>query len=61
MWSTEDDVQYKQRCAVEIRHIFSTSEDVPYKQVNHQVLLQGDTTQEYLPMNEIITVTNISS
>ena len=27
-------------CAVRIRHIISTSEDVQYKQVNHQVLVQ---------------------
>ena len=34
-------------CAVRIRHIISTSEDVQYKQVNHQVL-----AQKYFPVNE---------
>ena len=28
-------------CALRIRYIISTSEDVQYKQVNHQVLVQG--------------------
>ena len=39
-------------CAVRIRHIISTNEDVQYKQVNHQVLVQRGTTQKYFPMNE---------
>ena len=39
-------------CAVRIRHIISTSKDVQYKQVNHQVLLSGSTTQKYFPVNE---------
>ena len=39
-------------CAVRIRHIISTSEDVRYKQVNHQVLLQGGTTQKHFSVNE---------
>ena len=38
-------------CAVRISHIISTSEDVQYKQVNHQVLVQG-TNQKYFPMSE---------
>ena len=29
-------------------------ENVQYKQVNHQVLVQGGTTQEYFPMNELL-------
>ena len=47
-------VQYEEGRAAWIRHIFSTIEDVQYKQVNHQVLVQGGTTQEYFPMNELI-------
>ena len=43
-------VQYMQGCTVPIRHIISTSEDVQYKQVNHQVLAQEGTTQKYFPM-----------
>ena len=38
-------------CAVQIRHI-STSEDVKYKQVNHQVLAQEGTVQKYFPVDE---------
>ena len=34
-------LQHKQSRAVQIRHIFSTIKDVQYKQVNHQVLVQG--------------------
>ena len=45
-------MQYEQGCAVQIRHIVGTSEDVQYKQVNHQVLVQGGTIQKYVPMNE---------
>ena len=43
--------QYKP-CAVRIKHIISTNEDVQYKQVNHQVLVQGGATQKYFPMNK---------
>ena len=43
--------QYK-LCAVQIRHIISTSEDVQYKQVNHQVLVQRGTIQKYVPVDE---------
>ena len=32
----------------------STSENVQYKQVNHQILVQGDTAQDYFPMNELL-------
>ena len=39
-------------CAVRIRHIISTSEDVQYKQVNHQVLVQRGTIQKYFPVDE---------
>ena len=39
-------------CAVRIRHIISTSEDVHYKQVNHQVLVHRGTTQKYFPVDE---------
>ena len=52
MWSTSDDVQYKRGCAVKLRHIFSISEDVQYKQINHHILVQGGTTLNYFPMNE---------
>ena len=52
MCSMCKDVQYVQRCAVPIRYIISTSEDVHYKQVNHQVLAQEGTNQKYFPMNE---------
>ena len=38
--------------AVRIRHIISISEDVQYKQVNHQVLLQRGTIQKYIPVDE---------
>ena len=38
-------LQYEQGCAAQIRHIFNMSEDVQYKQVDHQVLVQGDTTK----------------
>ena len=43
--------QYK-LCAVRTRHIISTSEDVQYKQVNHQVLVQMGTIQKYVPVDE---------
>ena len=39
-------------CAVRIRHIISTSEDVQYKQVNDQILVQRGTTQKYFPVDE---------
>ena len=39
-------------CAVRIRHIISTTEDVQYKQVNHQVLVQRGTIQKYFPVDE---------
>ena len=35
-----------------MRHIISTSEDVQYKQVNHQIVVQRGTTQKYYLMNE---------
>ena len=35
-----------------MRHIISTSEDVQYKQVNHQVLVHRGTTQKYFPVDE---------
>ena len=38
-------------CAVRIRHI-STSEDVQYEQVSHQVLVQRGTIQKYFPVDE---------
>ena len=41
MFNMIEDVQYKQGCAVQIRHIFSRSEDVQCKQVDHQVLVLG--------------------
>ena len=34
-------VQYEWGCAVRIKHIFSTSEDVQYKQGRSSVLAQG--------------------
>ena len=43
--------QYK-LCAVRIRHVISTSGDVQYKQVNHQVLVHRGTIQTYFPVNE---------
>ena len=43
--------QYK-LCAVRIRHIISTSEDVRYKQVNHQVLVQRSTIQKCVTVDE---------
>ena len=33
--------QYERGCAVQIRNIFNTSEDVQYKQAGHKVLVQG--------------------
>ena len=39
---------------MQLRHIFSTSEDVQYKQIDHQVLVQGGTTLKYFPMNELL-------
>ena len=41
--TTSEDVQYKCGCAIKI---ISTSN------VDHQVLIQGNTTQKYFPMNE---------
>ena len=41
-------------CAVRIKHIISTSEDVQYKQVNHQVLVQKGTIQKYIPVDELL-------
>ena len=43
--------RYKLR-AVRVRHIIITSEDVQYKQVNHQVLVQRGTIQKYFPVDE---------
>ena len=43
--------QYK-LCAVRVRHIIGTSEDVQYKQVNHQVLVQRGTNQKYFLVDE---------
>ena len=45
-------VQSVQGCAVQIKHIISTSEDVQCKQVNHQVSVQGDNTQKYFSVND---------
>ena len=45
--------QYK-LCDVRIRHIIGTSEDVQYKQVNHQVLVQTGTVQKYVPVDELL-------
>ena len=39
-------------CAVRIRHVISTSENVQYKEVNHQVLVQSRTIQKYFPVDE---------
>ena len=39
-------------CAVQIRHIISTSEDVQYRQVISSDFGAGGTTQKYFPMNE---------
>ena len=44
-------IQYKP-CALPIRHIINTSENVQYKQVNHQVLVQRGTIQKYFSVNE---------
>ena len=66
MCSSSEDVQNKQGCAVQINHSFSTREDVQYEsgtssvqmrlcstsQVDHQVLVQGGTTQRYFSLNE---------
>ena len=43
--------QYK-LCAVRIRHIISTSEDVQLKQVNDQASVQRGTIQKYIPVDE---------
>ena len=48
-------------CAVQIRHIISTIEDVQYKQVNHQVLVQRGTIQKYFPVDESLLLLIISS
>ena len=42
--------RYKLR-EVRIRHIISTNEDVQYKHVNHQVLVQRGTIQKYRPVD----------
>ena len=39
-------------CAVRISHIISTSEDVQYKQVNYQDLVQRGTIQKYVLVYE---------
>ena len=39
-------------CAVQIKHIISTSDNVQYKQVNHQVLVQKGTIQKYFSVVE---------
>ena len=39
-------------CAVQIRHIIGTSENVQYKQENHQVLVQRGTIQKYVSVDE---------
>ena len=52
MCSTSEDVQYKQGCAVRIRHIISAIKDVQYKQVDHQVLVQVGTVKKYFIMNK---------
>ena len=42
-----------QRCAVRIRHFISTSDDVQYKEVNHQVMYgTRSTAQKYFQMNK---------
>ena len=41
-------------CAVRIRHIISTGPHVEYRQVNHQVFVQGGTNQKYFPVNEVL-------
>ena len=41
-------------CAVQIRYITSRSEDVQYKQVNHQVLVQRGAIQKYFPVDELL-------
>ena len=38
--------------AVRFKHIIGTSEDVQYKQVNHQVLVQKGIIQKYIPVDE---------
>ena len=44
-------VQYDRDCLVPIRHIISASKNVQQKQVDHQVLVQGNTTEKYFPMS----------
>ena len=39
-------------CAIRMRHIIGTSEDVQYKQVNHQVLIQRSIIQKYFPVDK---------
>ena len=39
-------------CVVRIRHTISISEDVQYKQVNHQVLAERCIIQKYFPVDE---------
>ena len=53
-------VQYKWGYAVQIRHIFSTSEDVQYKQVRSSVLAQGVLLKIVSNDCVIITPTNVS-
>ena len=38
--------------AVRIRHMISTSENVQYRQVNHQVLVQMGTIQKCFPVDK---------
>ena len=38
-------LQHEQEYAEPIKHIFSMREDEQYKQIYHQVLVQGDTTK----------------
>ena len=45
VWVCSKNHQYKRGCAVQVR-MCSTSK------VDHQVLVQGNTTQKYFPMNE---------
>ena len=46
-------MQYK-LCAVRIRYIISTREDVQYRQVNNQVLVKMGTIQKCFPVDESI-------
>ena len=55
--STSEDEQYESGTL--------SSEDLQYKRVDHQALVQGGTTQKYFPMNESLLLLtlywNISS